>query len=174
MTGGRRLIVMRHAKAEPFAASDHVRKLTERGVTSARDVGRRLRERGLVPDHVAVSSATRTRQTWAAVAESLDVAEDQISFDDALFTGSADVVVEVLHSTPADADTVMFVGHNPSAAYLCHYLDDGDGDPAAVSELLKGFPPCAVAVLEVRVPWADLGPETARIVDYFVGVERAT
>jgi phosphohistidine phosphatase len=161
---------MRHAKAEPYAASDHVRRLTDRGVESARDVGRYLRDHDLSPDYVAVSSATRTRQTWAAVAESLPVPESDVSFDDALFTGSADVVVEVLHSTPADAGTVMFVGHNPSAAYLCHYLDDGDGDSAAVSSLLQGFPPSAVAVLEIGVPWADLGPETGRIVDYYVGV----
>jgi phosphohistidine phosphatase len=161
---------MRHAKAEPYAASDHVRKLTDRGAASARDVGRHLRDQGLVPEYVAVSSATRTRQTWAAVAESLGAADTEVSFDDALFTGSADVVVEVLHATPPDAGTVMFVGHNPSAAYLCHYLDDGDGDPSAVSELLKGFPPSAVAVLEIRVPWADLGPETGRIVGYYVGV----
>jgi phosphohistidine phosphatase len=160
---------MRHAKAEPYAASDHARRLTDRGIASARDVGRYLRDKGLSPDYVAVSSATRTRQTWAAASESLDVAEDDVSFDDALFTGSADVVVEVLHASPADAATVMFVGHNPSAAYLCHYLDDGDGDSAAVSSLLQGFPPSAVAVLEIGVPWADLGPETGRIVDYYLG-----
>ncbi len=64
---------------------------------------------------------------------------------------------------------MMFVGHNPTAAYLCHYLDDGEGDPAAVSGLLQGFPPGAVAVLEIGVPWADLGAETGRVVGYYVG-----
>ncbi len=169
MTGGQRLIVMRHAKAEPYAANDHVRRLTDRGVVSARDIGRQLHAQGLTPDYAAVSSATRTRQTWAALSEALDVSGCQVSFDDALFTGSADVVVEALHAAPAEAETVMFVGHNPTAAYLCHYLDDGGGDPAAVSELLKGFPPSAVAVLEINVPWAELGAETGRVVGYYVG-----
>jgi phosphohistidine phosphatase len=170
VTGGRRLIVMRHAKAEPYAANDHVRRLTDRGVVSARDIGRQLHDHGLSPDYAAVSSSTRTRQTWEAVAESLDASGCEVSFDDALFTGSADVVVEALHAAPADAATVMFVGHNPTAAYLCHYLDDGGGDPAAVSELLKGFPPSAVAVLDISVPWADLTAETGRVVGYYVGI----
>ena len=64
---------------------------------------------------------------------------------------------------------MMFVGHNPTAAYLCHFLDDGEGDPAAVSALLQGFPPGAVAVLEVNVPWAELGAETGRVIGFYVG-----
>jgi phosphohistidine phosphatase len=169
VTGGRRLIVMRHAKAEPFASTDHVRRLTDRGHASARDVGRYLQKQGLTPSYVVVSSSTRTRQTWDAVAEALDVSGSEVSFDDALFTGSADVVVEALHETPEDAETVMFVGHNPTAAYLCHYLDDGEGDPDAISGLLRGFPPGALAVLEVGVPWTELGAETGRVVGYYVG-----
>ena len=79
------------------------------------------------------------------------------------------MVLETLGAAPADATTVMFVGHNPAAASLCHYLDDGDGDAAAVSALLQGFPPSAVAVLEVNVPWGELGAETGRVVGFHVG-----
>lgn len=169
MTDLRRLIVMRHAKAEPFAASDHARKLTDRGVASARDVGRHLRERHTLPDYAVVSSAVRTRETWDAVAGTAGLADCEVSFDDSVFNGSADVVTEVLQAVPADARTVFFLGHNPTAALLCHLLDDGDGDPVAVSGLLEGFPPSALALLEVSVPWHELGSATGRVVDYYVG-----
>jgi phosphohistidine phosphatase len=169
VTDARRLLVMRHAKAEPFAASDHGRGLTERGRASAHDVGRYLRQQGVVPEYVVVSSALRTRQTWEAVAQELGDIEAEVNVDDALFSGGPDVVVDALHGTPPDARTVMFVGHNPTAAYLCHYLDDGEGDEAAVSGLLKGFPPSAVAELEVGVAWSDLGAESARVVGFYVG-----
>jgi phosphohistidine phosphatase len=165
----RRLIVMRHAKAEPFAASDDVRRLTERGVSDARNVGEHLRERNTVPDYAVVSSAVRTRQSWDAVVETSGMVDVDVSYDDAVFTGSPDVVIEALRAAPEDAETVMFVGHNPTASYLCHLLDDGTGDTTAVSEMLRGFPPAAVAVLEVGVEWTELGPETARVVDYYVG-----
>lgn len=163
-----RLIVMRHAKAEPFAATDHERTLTSRGVRDARDAGVHLRERGFVPDWVLVSSAVRARQTWDAVCEGLETSPEA-TFDDAVFNGSADVVLSCLAAAPSDATTVMFVGHNPAASYLCHDLDDGQGDPVALSGLLQGFPPAAVCVLEVAVPWAELGSEAGRVVDYHVG-----
>ena len=132
-------------------------------------MGRELAARGWLPDLVLVSTALRTRETWDAVTESAGLTDVEVVYDDALFTGSVDVVLETLGAAPADATTVMFVGHNPAAASLCHYLDDGDGDPAAVSALLQGYPPSAVAVLEVNVPWGELGAETGRVVGFHVG-----
>lgn len=169
MTDRQRLIVMRHAKAEPFAATDHERRLTDRGRASARDVGAHLREHGLTPDRVLVSSATRTRETWAGLAEELDETRTQVDVDDAWFTGSVDVVVDALRALPPGTGTALFVGHNPTAAYLCHFLDDGEGDPDAVGGLLQGFPPAAMTVFELGVPWADLAAETGRVVGYHVG-----
>jgi len=169
VTDPRQLIVLRHAKAEPFAVTDHERRLTDRGRESARSVGRYLRESSLLPDFALVSSALRTRETWQEVAEAAGATEVPVSYDDAVFTGSPDVVLDALRGVPEASSSVIFVGHNPTAAYLCHLLDDGEGDPSAVSGLLQGFPPAALAVLEVRVPWADLGAETGRLVRYHVG-----
>jgi phosphohistidine phosphatase len=158
---------MRHAKAETFAATDQERPLTDRG--AAADVGTHLRREGLLPDRAVVSSAVRTRQTWDAVAEAADVADCPVSFDETLFTGSFERVLETLQQLPGEAATVLFVGHNPTAGYLCHFLDDGEGDPAALSALLQGFPPAAVAVLELTVPWSGLAAETGRVAGYYVG-----
>jgi phosphohistidine phosphatase len=158
---------MRHAKAEAFASTDHERHLVERGTAAARAAGTELRERGLLPDYALVSSAVRTRETWEALVETSD-ASCPVSFDDALFTGSFHVVLEALHALPEDFPTVLFLGHNPTAEYLVHHLDDGNGDAAAVSQLLTGFPPAAVAVLELSVGWPELGEETARVTGYFV------
>jgi phosphohistidine phosphatase len=160
------LIVMRHSKAEPFASSDHARVLTDRGLAGARAAGEHLRDLAVAPDYAVVSSAVRTRQTWDAVVESAGLADLEVSFDDAVFSGSPDVVLEALRAAPPDAGTVMFVGHNPTAGFLVHFLDDGEGDPAALSELLHGFPPGALALLDVGVEWAELGAETARVVDF--------
>jgi phosphohistidine phosphatase len=160
---------MRHAKAEPFAATDHARRLTDRGRAGARDAGTHLRERGILPDFALVSSAERTRETWAEVAEAAGLVDCAVSFDEALFNGSADRVLEALQAAPESARTVIFVGHNPTAAYLAHLLDDSEGDPAAMAGLLRGFPPAALAVLAIGVPWAELGAETGRVEDYYVG-----
>lgn len=164
----RRLIVMRHAKAEPFAATDHQRVLTERGQKAAKDAGRHLAATGAVPDHAVVSSAVRAVATWEGVAEGSG-SEAEARFDGSVYTGSPDVVLEALRTVPHEAEVVIFVGHNPTASYLAHLLDDGNGEPAAVREMLQGYPASALAVLEVEVAWRELGPETGHLVDFYVG-----
>jgi phosphohistidine phosphatase len=159
---------MRHAKAENFAATDNERPLTDRGRADAAGVGARLRQDDLVPDYVVVSSAVRAVQTWEAVSQTAGYVDIPVVFEEAVFNGGPHVVMDALRVVPDDAATVLFLGHNPAASYLCHYLDDGAGDPDATTGLLTGFPPAAVAVLEMSVPWSELGPETGRVVGYFV------
>jgi len=162
----RRLVVMRHAKAEPYASTDHARRLTDRGRSDARAAGRHLAGAGLVPDHALVSDAQRTRMTWDEVAAELGCG-DVAHHDRTVYGGGVDAIMEALSVSPAESRTVLLVGHNPVAAYLCHILDDGEGDPDAVSGLLRGFPTAALAVFEVAVAWAELGPETGRVVDFW-------
>lgn len=159
---------MRHAKAEPFAATDHVRRLTDKGRADAADAAAHLASSHVVPDYALVSPSARTVSTWRILAEAMGANPD-VSLDDAVYTGSADVVVDALRSVPEDAGTVVFVGHNPTAAHVCHLLDDGDGEADAVSGLLRGFPPAAVVVLEIGVPWAEIGPESGRVLDFYIG-----
>jgi len=167
VTEQRRLIVMRHAKAEPFGSTDQARELTDRGRTDAHEAGTHLAEIRMRPDYVIVSPAARATATWDAVADACGV-DPEVNTVDGVYTGGPDVILEELGLAPAEAATVMFVGHNPAASYVCHLLDDGEGDPIALHGLLKGFPPGALAVFDVDVPWSDLGPETGTLVDFFV------
>jgi phosphohistidine phosphatase len=157
---------MRHAKAEPYASTDHARRLTDRGRAQAHAAGSRLHELGLVPDHAIVSTAERTVMTWAEVADATGSTVGP-RLDPAVYTGGVDVLLETIQTAPDEATTVMFIGHNPAAAYLSHLLDDGEGDPEAMGGMLRGFPPAALVVFEVRGSWADLGAESARVTDFF-------
>lgn len=164
----RRLVVMRHAKAEAVAASDHERRLTSRGTQDAAEAGEWARSAGVLPDHAFVSPAARAHETWSAfsTAAELDV-EPQL--EPALYSAGPDGAIEVLRTAPVAARTVMVVGHNPTMAQLVHLLDDGGADPAAFAEIMAGFPTCAVAVLEVSGEWGDLEVAGARITDFHVG-----
>ncbi|MCW2755161.1 MAG: Phosphoglycerate mutase [Marmoricola sp.] len=157
-----RLIVMRHSKAEQFAASDHDRVLAARGERDALAAGRWAVAEGYLPDHVVVSSAARTRGTWDgfAAGSGLDVVP---TFDRALYSAGTDGALEIIRTAPAEAGTVMVVGHNPTMAYLVHLLDDGTADPEVFARVSEGFPTSAICVLDVTGGWADLDIAGARI-----------
>ncbi len=159
---------MRHAKAVPFAATDHERDLTDRGRREAQGAGRYLLEQSVVPDHVLVSSSIRTRATWEAM-EQVMGSGAEVAYDGAVYSGSPDVVLEALRVVPETARTVLFVGHQPTIGYVAHMLDDGDGDPLALHSMLHGFPTSSLALFEVEVPWVELGAETGRLVDFRPG-----
>jgi phosphohistidine phosphatase len=164
----RLLVIMRHGQAEAFAAEDHRRRLTERGRRQATASGEWLAERGIIPTHAFVSSSTRTRQTWRAlVAGNGTPAEARV--EDAVYSADADSALDVLRGAPPEAEVVLYVGHNPTAASLAHLLDDGDPDPAAFRAMSAGFPTAATAVLEVSVPWADLDAATGHLVAFHPG-----
>lgn len=159
---------MRHAKAEPFAATDHDRELTDRGMREARAAGEALLSTGRLPDHVVVSTSRRTRATWEVMAETLDC-DAEVVDDPAVYSGSEDVLLERLRAVPEDARTVLFVGHQPTVGYVAHLLDDGAGDPEALRRMLHGFTPGSYAVFEIGCGWGALGPETGRLVDFHSG-----
>lgn len=164
----RLLVVMRHAKAEAVAASDHQRRLTERGVRDAAEVGRWARSAGFLPGHAFVSTAARAHETWMAFSSGAELDLDP-ELDAGLYSAGPDAALEVLRTAPGDARTVMVVGHNPTMAHLVHLLDDGRADPAAFADISAGFPTSAVAVLEVQGEWIDLEIAGARIAAAHVG-----
>jgi phosphohistidine phosphatase len=168
VTPARRLVLVRHAKAEPFAATDLVRDLTDRGRRDAADAGAYLRERGILPDLAVVSPAVRTRATWEAMEETMDSGAEVV-YDEATYSGSTEVVLESLRYVPGDPKVVVFVGHQPSIGYLAHLLDDGEGDHEALHSMLHGFPTASMALFDVVVPWEDLGVETGRLFAFRAG-----
>lgn len=160
---------MRHGKAESFAAEDHRRRLTDRGVREVRAAGQWLADEGLVPTHAFVSSALRTQETWANLVEVTGAHVEPV-VDDAIYTAGPESALDILRGTPEDAEVVLFVGHNPTAASLAHLLDDGDPDPDAFRAMSSGLPTSAMAVLDVHVPWAELDAACARLVGCYPGL----
>ena len=159
---------MRHGRAEAFATEDLHRRLTERGVQEVEGAGRWLAGHGLVPTHAFVSSATRTRDSWEILAATTGSGIEP-TVDDAIYAAGPDSALDILRACPEDAEVVLYLGHNPTAASLAHLLDDGDAEPEAFRGMSAGFPPSAIAVLDVHVPWADLDAATARLVGFYGG-----
>ena len=146
----RRLILLRHAKADSASASgdDFDRGLTPRGSRDARLIGQLLAEVGLTPDLALVSSAKRAMETWTALAESFP--EAVMTETRTLYLATAEQIASVAEMSGADARTVMIVGHNPGLHELASSLIQADRTQgAAAAALLRGFPTAAAAVFDI-------------------------
>ena len=162
------LVIVRHAKAQPSAASDRQRLLTDRGVSDAGAAGAWLAGAGIRPDRVLVSDAARARGTWDALAAGAawDLSPD---FDGGLYVAGPDTALDLIREADDEVGTLVVVGHNPTMGYLAQMLDDGDGDPSAAAGMNDGFPTCAVAVFAVEGAWTDLAMAGARLTAFHVG-----
>jgi phosphohistidine phosphatase len=157
----RRLILLRHAKSDWPDVPDRDRPLAKRGRRNAPVVGRWLHDHGYLPDAVICSDARRTRQTWDLVAPELG-GSPQVTFEPRAYAASAQTLLYLVRELPAACQAALLIGHNPGVADLVTALTQAPG--AGLAPLR--FPTAAVAVLESPVPWPDLAPGHARLLDH--------
>jgi phosphohistidine phosphatase len=158
----RRLIIMRHATADPGSDRDHARTLTAQGQGEAERAGLLLRSRGLTPQRVLCSSATRCRETWQAVSAALGCAP-VVDFEDGLYNGSAEALLQSLAGV-TDEQTVLLLAHNPGVSLLAVEL--GREDEESLARLRAGFAPASMACFEVEGPWSRLSARSARLTHF--------
>lgn len=168
MTEAKTIILMRHAKAEQSAPTDHERQLTDRGTADATEVGTWLTGRGHVPDHALVSDAVRVQQTWDALVDGGGWDADP-DIDDGLYDAGPESVLDLIRAVPDHVETLMVLGHNPTIGSLAQLLDDGEGDEDAGNEMATGFPTSAVAVFSFDGDWRELAEASASVVAFHVG-----
>jgi phosphohistidine phosphatase len=145
-----RLILMRHGKAEQHAASggDFERALAPRGHNDSTLMGQVLAKAGLSPDLVLVSSARRTRETWAAAAPAFPKARSETRRE--LYHAEAQDVLAAIREGAPDSGAVMVVGHNPGLHELALRLAlGGSADPAKLAQLRSRFPTATVAAFSI-------------------------
>ncbi len=154
-----RLILLRHAKSDwPEEVPDHDRPLAKRGRRDAPAVGRWLRQHGHIPDAVICSTARRTRETWELARAKLD-GDPAVTFEPRAYAASAMTLLYLVRELPESAGTALIIAHNPGISELARSL-------AGTSRGELSFPTAGVAVLEVRLSWADLGPGGASLVAF--------
>lgn len=154
----RRLILMRHAQSASTSPTtgDHARPLTDKGRREAQEIARRLAELGWSPRAVISSDATRTRQTWEAMAPAFTGVADVI-WDESLYLAGVDAIERSLRSLHDDLHTVLMLGHNPGWQQGISYFS-GRQEPMS---------PANAALLQGAADrWEDLaGYGTFRLVE---------
>ncbi|WP_037571575.1 SixA phosphatase family protein [Phaeacidiphilus oryzae] len=162
----RRIIVLRHAKADWPSVPDQERPLADRGRRDAPNTGRWLASSGIEPELALCSPAERTRETWKLVAHELPHRPRTV-YDERLYEASPGELITVVQETPEDVGTVLVIGHNPGVQGLAEVLA-GEAEAEALGRLRQtGFPTAAVAVLEHDGSWKSVEPGSARLTTFY-------
>jgi phosphohistidine phosphatase len=98
----RRLILFRHAKAEPSepGLEDRTRVLAERGRKDAAKIGAYMAGHGFIPDKVVISPAARTQETWKYTATAFRPSPGALSAA-LLYDATPHAILGVIKETPA-------------------------------------------------------------------------
>lgn len=160
-----RLMLLRHAKAEPHrAGGDHERALAPRGASDSAALAQALSGEHLAPDRILVSDSRRTRETLAAMAAAWPaLGECPADADSALYHADPAQLLARIRAAPAATKTLMLIGHNPGLAELALTLT-GYGDRYALARMAQKFPTCALAVLDFDIEdWRALDRRLGRL-----------
>jgi phosphohistidine phosphatase len=164
--GGRRLVLLRHAKSDWPDVADHDRPLAKRGRRDAPAVGRWLGLAGYGPDVVVCSTALRARETWelavGGLLAAVPGAAPSVRYEPRVYDASVLGLLMLVREFSPEWRTALVVGHNPGLAELTAGLTDPPPDPPAA------FPTAAVAVLALPGPWSEAGPGEARLLAFAV------
>ncbi|MBK1660964.1 SixA phosphatase family protein [Paracraurococcus ruber] len=165
----RQLLLLRHAKSswDDPALSDHARPLNARGRRAAAAIAQAMRELGLSPDIVLVSSARRTLQTLEALTPFEDGA--LVEPMDALYLAPWRQLLEVVQAVPETARSLLLIGHNPGLHELAMALAGAGGmarGGPGLQRLAEGYPTGALAEFTIAGHWRQLEPGNGRLVRF--------
>jgi len=146
---------MRHAKSDWHSAvqSDFDRPLTKRGSKDALRMGQWLKDQGLQPMMLLSSPAQRARQTVLAVAETLGVKDEEVTFKKDLYLADRATLLKILQASPDSTDSVLLVAHNPGLDELVEWLSP---EPPPLSDSGKLMTTAAIAMFELPAGWGRL------------------
>lgn len=123
----KRLILMRHAKAEQgnFETSDFNRKLADKGKIDANTAAKVLKTHIHKIDLIVSSSSKRTAKTAKIVAENLDIDKKEIVLVDELYEAETNAYIHVIRNlSDLNVNTVLLVGHNPTIGAMAAIMSD--------------------------------------------------
>lgn len=148
---------MRHGQARNAGISehDHNRKLTPRGREEAIWAGEALADRGIIPDHILCSTATRTRETLAEAQVSFPE-KPGVNYSEKIYNASENELFNQIAAVSENVKKLMVVGHNPGLYQLALSLAK-EGDKQMHNNLQMEFPTCSLVVVNFEGEWMNIG-----------------
>lgn len=154
----KKLFIIRHAKSDwnDTSIDDFERPLNERGLQAAPLMGKRLKEKGILPDIILSSPASRALSTARLIAKEVGFTKPitQNHYIYEAFVNALEETVSYIHD---DHQTAFLVGHNPGVSALAYVL-------SGLKEQLKT---CAIVEISFDCnSWMNVNKDNATLISY--------
>jgi phosphohistidine phosphatase len=149
----KQLILLRHGEAGFSEGADFQRQLTAKGKENLNRLGQSLQTSGLKVDHLYCSAATRTRETAEIIKKYVEIGREEYSRE--IYEGGLEDQIKLLEKTPAEAQSCILIGHNPTISVLQSHLTNAN---------YMGLQPGMMAVIDLEITeWHMIGLGTGTL-----------
>ncbi len=164
----RHLYLMRHGKSEKAKKSteDALRPLGKKGRKDVKKIRNLMQEKHVQPDLILCSPSVRTMETLKKLRKAFVPTE--VVFVDDLYLANAEEMMHILRQTSPEKHEVLVIGHNPGLQDVLPMIceDSPESLEAQNHRVSEGFPTSALACLETREAWTQLGTRPVRLMNF--------
>ncbi len=158
----RTLLIIRHGKSswDNEGLDDFDRPLAERGIRNANEMAQRLLEKGLIPDLICSSPASRALNTALIMSRIWGLETGNLQIHDPIYMAYVPEIEEVVAATEAKISSLAIFGHNPGFTLYANQF---------LPKPLENLPTAGVVVVTLESEgWDGIGRTHVRgtYVDY--------
>ena len=152
--------MVRHAKSswDDMSLTDHDRPLNRRGEKNAPEMGRRHKERGILPDLLISSTAKRAHLTAIAIANEIGYPKEKIQISKELYHTNDTGIIRFIQGQNDGLGSIMIFGHNPGFTDCVNELCGAD---------FYNIPTCGIAAMTFETDsWKEIDPGKGTLILY--------
>jgi len=152
------LYLVRHAKSSwDYDLDDFDRPLNKRGEFDAPLMGKIMFEKGIKPDYILSSPASRAIKTATIFAEQLKY-QKQVGTQHSLYHASAANLLQAVKNTKHDVQQLMLFGHNPGLTSFANQL---------TTDIIDNIPTCGIYAITFEAnSWSEIALKKGKLLFY--------
>ncbi len=151
---------VRHAKSswDHPTLRDIERPLEARGLRDAPLMAKVLKSKGVEPDLLLSSPATRAYSTALYFADAFEIDRVEVQLEPRIYEAFSEDISDIISKLPAEADTVLLFGHNPTFTTLANQFS---------SNYIDNVPTCGIFKVEAKVnSWKEFKAPVATLTEF--------
>jgi phosphohistidine phosphatase len=154
------IYLVRHAKSDWGNANtgDFDRTLNARGMKAAPFMAALLKKKGILPDLIISSPATRALTTAELFCDTLDYPAEKIKPRIEVYRGGVLDLLKIVQQIPDTCESAMLFGHNPTLTEFSNLL---------AGSYIENVATCGVVKIELDIEsWKSANPDGGKLAWY--------